>query len=217
MIAPLSTKTSASSNLSKQTSTHLLEEKINEIEKKFEAKLKNILEFCDQLKTDNEGLQFVIAELTGLFVKVSETESRYKELEAENSKFKITISELKAEVGEIKSQLLHFKETSASLDKSFSVEQQELNNNIVIRGIDLTNTASDSEPTRVYESIRAHLGIENDEVFNPESVKVIPSSITKTGAAKTIQVRFRSVIAKRQFLQIRRSTLVLFRTQRKLF
>lgn len=186
-----------------------------------------------QLKTENSDLQLTIEQLKSDLERVqhallflSDLEDKYKtaedsctrlsadneilkkrigELSLESSTLKLEVSSLKSEIHKLNNKQNLQAESSTLLNQGISEEQQELNSNIVIRGVDLTNTTSDLESNRVYESIRAHLGIENDEAFNPESVKVIPSSIAKPTTAKTIQVRFRSVIAKRQFLQIRRT------------
>lgn len=64
---------------------------------------------------------------------------------------------------------------------------------------------SESEPKKVFEAIRTHLDITNDDIFDPISITVLPSANSKPTASKTIQVRFRSVVAKRQFLQVRRT------------
>lgn len=80
-----------------------------------------------------------------------------------------------------------------------------MNTNIVIRGIDIKESNSESELATVYGGIRTHLGISNNTDFDPVSLKLLTSSAHRSSkSSRPIQVRFRSVNAKREFLQIRR-------------
>lgn len=155
----------------------------------------------EQLKSDLDSVQFVVAVLSDLEIKLRDTEAVCIRVSDENVDLRAEITTLKARFVNLDKQQ---SVPSATSHQEITSEQQELNNNIVIRGIELQTTSCTLEPSKVYETIRCHLGIQQDETFNPVSVKVLSSATTATTQAKTIQVRFHTVAAKRQFLQVRR-------------
>lgn len=159
----------------------------------------------DQLKTDLQSVQYVLADLSSLETEYRTTEATCTRLTTENQELKTEISSLKTEVINIKNHSLQYKGFIKSSDRGISAEQQEINSNIVIRGVNLANPSNESEPTTVFEAIRTHLDIATDDVFDPISIALLPSSKSKPSTAtKTIQVRFRSTATKKQFLQVRR-------------
>lgn len=159
----------------------------------------------DQLKTDLESVQYVLADLSSLETEYRTTEATCTRLTAENQELKTEISALKTEVINIKDHGLQHKGFIKSSDRGVSAEQQEINSNIVIRGVNLANPSNESEPATVFEAIRTHLDIAADDAFNPISITLLPSSKSKPSTAtKTIQVRFRTIATKKQFLQVRR-------------
>lgn len=192
------------------SSTQLLKEEVSRIA----TKLVEIETWCRQLKSDNESLQFVTAELCQLEVRYAETTEVCNELRAENEDLRKSVFNLKAELQQLKevtilrSEAKQFPiQTSTSSDTTHvlvSEEQQEINNNIVIRGFEFPETG-EKQPLEAYESIRTLLGIQQNENFNPLSASVLTPGTANHTAAKTIQVRLRTIAAKRQFLQIRRT------------
>lgn len=161
----------------------------------------------DSLKSDLEGVQLVVAVLSDLKIKVRDTEIVCKRVSDENTDLKVEISALKAQLvnqSQQQSQLSETPQQEIDEKRIVSTEQQEVNSNIIIRGVELTSD-SDTEPSRIYNSIRSHFGIADDEAFNPLSVNLVPTSTAKQSSnTRIIQVRLRSSTAKKQFLQIRR-------------
>lgn len=212
---------SSANNSVTATEVKLLTEKIIV----FESRINEIYTICEQLKDENLRLQYAALELADLQNKIDESEISRRQLATENDSLKSEIVALKAEVSELssdcrlskseiqtlKSELSEIRSkptvnptTSTSAAGGVSIEQQELNSNIVIRGIEQTPDYA-IEPKSVYNSVRDHLGIGNDDEFEPIAVNFVRSSTAKTSSAGgIIQVRLRSSAAKKQFLQIRR-------------
>lgn len=181
------------------------------------AENKDLRQTFESLKGNFEGIQFVIAELIGLETKFNELEERsnrentglknqISELSSQLVTVKSEIKDLRSEINELHNQQHRSRDEQVLVEKGISIEQQELNSNIVIRGVDLVDSSCDSKPLEVYNSLRNHLGIATNDAFEPVSVKVLQpkKSLGKTIINKTIQVRLRSSTTKRQFLQIRR-------------
>lgn len=176
-----------------------------------ESRLKNIednshsqtkLAAIAQLKSELERVQYIWLETAD---KQNELEKKAEELTSENLSLKSELNTLKSELNDLRRKS---NQNSQATDtaKGVSVEQQELNSNIIIRGVD---SSSDSaiEPGCIYNSIRGHLGIASDDDFNPISVEFIPTSTAKREErvkSKIIKVQLRSAATKKQFLQIRR-------------
>lgn len=84
-------------------------------------------------------------------------------------------------------------------------EQQEINSNIVIRGVDVSVNSTAAELTTIYERIRNHLEISDVTEFNPTSISLLPSNTSKLHSSlRPIRVTLSSVAAKVKFLQVRR-------------
>lgn len=147
-----------------------------------------------QLKADLECVQQICLQFGDT---KSESERNIEDLTTECLALKSEVLTLRTELSEIRQKLNTQPLISESATSS---EQQELNSNIVIRGVD----TSTCEPISVFDSIRGHLGIADDEAFNPVSVELLPPPLTQPKSVRTIQVRLRSTDVKRQFLQIRR-------------
>lgn len=164
-----------------------------------------------RLKSDIESLQFVTSHLCEIEFKLRDSEDCVTRLNTENAILKSSISELKTEVSDLRSEvnLLNKQRLSnVTPGEVITIEQQQLNSNIIIRGVELEESQceSESEPLKVFNKICAHLGITDEEEFKPVLAKVFPAAKTniESKANRTIQVRLRSISAKRNFLQIRR-------------
>lgn len=221
-------------------SNHSTHQRFTEVE----TILSEIEDWCKKLKEDNESLQNVISELTGLEVKNLDIEARQDLLKSENENLQRTVSDLRSEVKSLRSlikktvedkelivelntehqrntadlklelsglsdQLQSFKEAQLLLDKGISLEQQKLNCNIIIRGVEVTEDTGEEELQGIYNKLRENLGFANIDDFAAVSVKVLkPYNITKANHSVLrqypIQVVLSSVNVKRQFLQIRR-------------
>lgn len=176
--------------------------KFNEIEEVFnQLKAENSEQksTIDQLKTDFERVQNICLEFDE---KQCELERKVEELTAECTALKSDIHSLKTESSETSQKSVETPRASGFV--SVSKEQQELNSNIIIRGVE-PSTDGKIEPNLVYDSICDHLGIADDEAFTPISVDFIQTStVNRPTTNKIIKVQLRSNSAKKQFLQIRR-------------
>lgn len=176
-----------------------IESRISTIESDtaFQERLASVETAFDQIKEENINLRRTIEQLRADLEVVQLLSKRVSD---ENVELKLNVASLTTQIVNFDKQQTPVVATSVD---GISPEQQELNNNIVIRGIEFSET-SEIRPVEVYESIRTHLGVRQDETFDPVSVKVFPSAPTKSTTTKTIQVKFKTVAAKRQFLQVRR-------------
>lgn len=203
-----STKSQSSTNSTPQSGEdsnsptgqiNLLELRIKAIEDKV-AQYTNLASFETvilQLKEENIRLNSTIHQLK---VDIEGVQLLCKRVNDENTELKGEITSLRSQISSIKQSQ---STSSSSSDQGISDEQQQLNSNIVIRGVELSGI-SEFEPSVVYESIRSHLGVREDKAFDPVSVTVLPTTAAKSVTAKTIQVRLGSTAIKRQFLQVRR-------------
>lgn len=85
-------------------------------------------------------------------------------------------------------------------------EQEELNTNVVIRGVVATTESTESDLRSIYDGIRSHLNVSDCAELEPVSVTVLSSNSTNTSnSSRPIRVKLPSVAAKVKFLQIRRT------------
>lgn len=191
--------------LKKIEDNYIQESRLSRIETEFNQLRTANLELqltVDRLKVDIEGLQFITVQLCASEDKVNELETHCSRLITENRDLKSEFTNLefslKQEVDKVRSA------TSAS-DNGISFEQQELNANIVIRGVEVKEEANETELLTVYQKICANLGIANTPDFQPVAAKLLSSGkVTNTATSKPIQIKLRSTSAKRKFLQVRR-------------
>lgn len=165
------------------------------------------------LKSENEGLRLSIAQLTDqnlqLKSEIKHITNRVTQLEQSTNSSES--QKLGKEVFELKGELDNYRTSQLLAEKGISREQQEINANIVIRGVHVNkkDINSQSELIKVYDKIRTHLGISEINDLNAVSATILqPKSATNINSgssANTIQVKLSSVSAKRKFLQIRRA------------
>lgn len=172
----------------------------------FESRIEEISGLYNELKDENKSLQYVVAQLIDPHTKFAESEETYNQLKSENNNLNLAIIGLKSEISFLSTEIQQLKTNKPQPDNRPDAEQQLLNCNIVIRGAGAIATTPESELTAVYSGLRSHLGVADVVEFDPVSVKVINSNPAdkKNTSVKPIQVQFRSVDAKRKFLQVRR-------------
>lgn len=142
--------------------------------------------------------------------RIAVFEASHSKLEAENIQLRELLTGLISEVRTLKEQVDQLKSAQTTIDSGISLEQQELNSNIIIRGVALSQETPESELLAVFSGLRTHLGIADIENLAPVSVKVLnPDSDKAKTTSRPLQVRLRSISAKRQFLQVRRTKTVI--------
>lgn len=85
--------------------------------------------------------------------RLSTIEESFERLIAENSELKGIVANLNSELVQVKSR----NERNQSPTEVTTLEQQEINSNIVIRGVDVSANTTASELDNIYEGIRNHL------------------------------------------------------------
>lgn len=131
-------------------------------------------------------------------------EVRLKTLEEENCRFKELIEELRTELSEHKKEISLLKSQALSTESGISVAQEEINRNIVIRGLEITSESTPESVSTAFVGLCSHLGISSLE-FEPESIEVVKAEPNNsTTSFRPLKVRFQTITAKRNFLQIRR-------------
>lgn len=137
--------------------------------------------------------------ITLLESRLSVIEASFERLTAENSELKETVERLNSELAQVKLRNVQSRPLAES-----SSEQQEINSNIVIRGVDVSVNSTASELTTIYEGIRNHLEISGVTEFDPTSISLLPSNTSKPNSSlRPIRVTLSSVAAKVKFLQVR--------------
>lgn len=138
--------------------------------------------------------------------RLNVVETCSNQLIVENTELKQAVERLQTEVNELKG--LHDSNrlsTSPAVSLN-SGDQQEINPNIIIRGIETKNDTSAADLTNIYEGIRAHLGISDIPDLAPVSVTLLSSNAAKPNSTlRPIKVVLPSVAAKTKFLQVRRT------------
>lgn len=133
--------------------------------------------------------------------RLTAVETSFNQVLAENVELKQTLANIQAELTQLKS----YCETR-QIGSSTLLDQQEINSNIVIRGVEVNDNTSTAELTNVYEGIRTHLGISDISELAPVSVSLIPSHSSKPNSSlRPIKVALQSTSAKIKFLQVRRT------------
>lgn len=165
-----------------------------------------------RLSTSVSRLSIPTVQNPNLSDTVRSLESRLTTLEAlvsqlttENTDLRNTVANLQVEVTQCRDHVEQHRTSVTASENNISLEQQDLNTNIVIRGVDVKEDTPESELLAVYEGIRSHLNISNATDLAPVSVTALSSNPTKSNASyRPIRVQLPSVAAKVKFLQIRR-------------
>lgn len=136
----------------------------------------------EKLKSDLEGVQFVVAVLTELDVKLQNTEAVCTRVSNENADLKAEISTLKARFIDLDHrQSAH----SATSYQESSAEQREFFSDITIRGTELQTTSSSAvQPSD--EAIRSHLSSKSS-VTNPQNVDLAQLKSEIASLAEEVQ------------------------------
>lgn len=138
--------------------------------------------------------------------RVSDLESIVARLTSENTDLREAVSTLQADIALCKNRLDEDQRSAQAAERKVSLKQEELNSNIVIRGVDVGSNPTNSDLLAVFEGIRSHLNVSGIDELTPVSVTQFPSNKTSTSAqTRPIRVEFCSVAAKRKFLQVRRT------------
>lgn len=89
-------------------------------------------------------------------------------------------------------------------NQDISPEQQELNDNIVIRGLEVDKNSTEAELLNIYQNLCVFIGIAGQSDAEAVSAQVVRSDKDSINKNRPIIVKLKSEEAKRRFLQARR-------------
>lgn len=143
--------------------------------------------------------------IAALEARLTSAESLLNQLQTENINLQQTVAQLNSKLSSHEEQAIGINRFHSETESGISIEQQEVNTNIVIRGIDLNENASEADLRKVFDGLRSHLEIADVTHLSPVNIKIVTSNPGKTNQSfRPIQVQFPTVEAKTQFLQVRR-------------
>lgn len=160
----LSSTTSSSSTavLNQQSRIAAIESAFNQL-KSENSELQQTIAL---LRSDVDSVQLALVQLCDLQFKLEESQQCNSRLTAENTELRNTVADLKTEsielqsvVSNLSNQVELINKTTSLVESGITVEQDELNTNIIVRGVKLSTDTSETELLSVYSGIRTHLGI----------------------------------------------------------
>lgn len=133
-------------------------------------------------------------------------EGKFETLVAENQSLKLDVNALRTRCDEQQQLINVLNSAHIASEQGISTEQQQLNSNIIIRGIEIgEDTPPETIPT-IFDNLCKHIGIECLGELKPVSIEVLDSNQSSSKkSSRTIRVKFSSVANKRSFLQVRRA------------
>lgn len=144
-------------------------------------------------------------------IQFAELLARVSALEKANTELQNEVVELKATVTEQEATIRAFKLTTEASIRGVSIEQEEINCNIVIRGLETTENSSQEDLSCIYDGLRTHLSVSGVSELDPVELKVLPLLAGQDPATKRpLIVRLKSIAAKRTLLQVRRQKKDIF-------
>lgn len=136
--------------------------------------------------------------------RLASVESSFKQLQTENNNLRQIIAQLQSDLSNFKGQVDRLSTANLATESGITADQQELNTNVVIRGIDFNENTPDSELLAAYSGIATYLCISDVHELAPTNISVVPFNPGKANQSlRPLKVQFSSVAAKRQFLQIK--------------
>lgn len=117
-----------------------------------------------------------------------------------------TVKSLSLTVAEQRIVIETFETRAEASLNGVSVEQEKINNNVVIRGLEIEEDTTESLLIEKFEKICAHIGVSTETELKPLSAHILPSSSNRTRAYRPFIVSLKSREEKQRFLQARRTT-----------
>lgn len=144
-------------------------------------------------------------------VQLAELLTRVSALEKANTELRIEVVELKAIVTGQEATIRTFKLATEANTRGVSIEQEEINSNIVIRGLETTENSSHEELSCIYDGLRAHLSVSGVSELDPVELRVLPALPGQDSTTKRpLVVKLKSIAAKKTLLQTRRQKRDIF-------
>lgn len=147
--------------------------------------------------------------------RFDQLELSFNQLQTENIDLRQIVTELQSEVAQLKNQQSNSSTTvtASESESGTSLSQQEINTNIVIRGVDIKADTTEPELRAIYGGIRAHLGVSDFTELDPVSVRTLSTNPgSNSTITRPILVQLSSVAAKTKLLQVRRFKKEIFQS-----
>lgn len=88
---------------------------------------------------------------------------------------------------------------------SSSDEQEHLNSNIILRGLDISSEAEQETLSKIYQGLRKYIGVDTDTELDPISISLLPAKRnSKYLNKRPVVIQLKSIAAKKKLLQIKR-------------
>lgn len=143
--------------------------------------------------------------------RFDQLEVSYNHLKTENTDLRQIVTQLQSELTQFKNKQTNFSTTTVASETGISLSQQDLNTNIVIRGVDIKAGTPESELRAIYGGIKAQLGVSDVAELDPITVKTLSSNLgSNSTTARPFIVQLPSVAAKEKLLQVRRTKKDIF-------
>lgn len=137
--------------------------------------------------------------------RLSALETSFNQLSTENATLRETVVNLQSELSQLRDQNERPRPSNNPTENRSALDQQEINSNIVIRGIDVNDSTPAADLTAIYEGIRSHLGVSDIAELDPVSISLVsPNTAKPDSSLRPIRVVLSSVESKIKFLQVRR-------------
>lgn len=148
-----------------------------------------------------------------LQTRFDQLEVSFNQLQTDNLDLRQIVQQLQFELAQLKSSQINISTVLTASESGTSLSQQEINTNIVIRGVDIKADTTESELRAIYGGIKAHLGVPDISELDPVSVKIISSNPgSNSVTSRPFIVQLPSVAAKTKLLQVRRTKKDIFQS-----
>lgn len=139
------------------------------------SEIQTLYKISSELKKDLEGVQYVLVQLIDLESRVEESSQFYELLAAENKDIRTEISHLKSEIAALKNHFHQFEEAHKLTSvNDVSLEQQQINTNIIIRGVDIDDNSDKDLLQDTFNQIRSHFGVSEVGDFEAADIGILP-------------------------------------------
>ncbi|KAJ6639560.1 hypothetical protein Bhyg_12306 [Pseudolycoriella hygida] len=115
------------------------------------------------------AINILTERIESLESRLNTIEASYNQLVAENTELRHIVTDLQTGICQLQNSNVHTPSSGAPSSSTTSIEQQSINNNIVIRGVEVKDSTPSVELTAIYEGIRTHLGISDVDELSPST------------------------------------------------
>lgn len=126
--------------------------------------------------TNNPTSVTTSALLKDLVAKVSLLEKEVTTLKKTNKDLSIELNSLRERTDEQQNLINTIQAQNHATETGISVEQEEINSNIVIRGVEVKSDSPIESVLIAFKGLCSYLGVQDVPEFIPESINIVPST-----------------------------------------